>query len=151
MRIEILTALSGLIGAIVGGSATVFGIIVQQHYATKRERMKLYEEKLFSAYQTLYKFMNELDETFSPLHGAESDFIDLIEHSYIPTVKPLILFYPKSIRNILNQLESQYMGMKYTDFSSPQSFDEFIREEIVKIDRKLYKLIEKQTDHIIGY
>jgi len=151
MRIEILAALSGLIGAIVGGSATVFGIIVQQHYATKRERMRLYERKLFVAYQTLYKFMNELDETFSPLHGAESDFIDLMRYSYIPKVKPLILFYPKSIRNILNQLESQYMGMNYSDFSSPQSFHEFSHKEIFKIDRKLYKLIEKQTDHIIGY
>jgi len=35
------TAVAGFLGALIGACASLFGLVVQQHYQTKRERMKI--------------------------------------------------------------------------------------------------------------
>ena len=44
-------ALSGLIGGFVGAAATLGGLIIQQHYQTKRERVKIAADLGLAEYQ----------------------------------------------------------------------------------------------------
>lgn len=45
-------AIAGFLGALVGAGASLLGLVVQQHYQTKRERMKMAADLGLSEYQT---------------------------------------------------------------------------------------------------
>jgi hypothetical protein len=44
-------AITGFVGALVGAGASLFGLMIQQHYQTKRERVKVASELALVEYQ----------------------------------------------------------------------------------------------------
>ena len=44
-------AIAGLIGGLVGAGASLLGLVIQQHYQTKRERVKVGADLALSEYQ----------------------------------------------------------------------------------------------------
>jgi hypothetical protein len=46
------TALAGFLGALLGASASLLGLVIQQHYQTKRERIKIAADLGLSEYKS---------------------------------------------------------------------------------------------------
>ena len=44
-------AIAGLVGGVVGAGASLLGLVIQQHYQTKRERVKVAAELGLAEYQ----------------------------------------------------------------------------------------------------
>ena len=44
-------AIAGLMGGLVGAGASLLGLVIQQHYQTKRERVKVGADLALSEYQ----------------------------------------------------------------------------------------------------
>lgn len=45
------TAIAGFLGALIGAGASLLGLVIQQHYQTKRERLKIAADLGLSEYK----------------------------------------------------------------------------------------------------
>jgi hypothetical protein len=150
MKPEVISLLIGLIGALTGASASIAIIIVQQHFETKRERMRLYQSDLLAAYRSLYTFAAHVEDMLSPPEDIRRDFRELMQRSYFPQVKPNILLFPQRIRKILATFESQYDCLGNPDLIASPPFDEFMRNKAGGILEKLRRAVEGRTDRMLG-
>lgn len=151
MKSETISILAGLFGALIGAAASVLTIIVQQHFETRREQMRLHQSDLLLAYKTLYAFVAHLEDMLSPPEDPRRDFRDLMQRNYYREVKPQMLLFPPAIRELLSRLESQDACLGNPDLIPTPPFDEFINKEVGRILRKLRRLVEGMTDHLLGF
>ncbi len=115
MKPETISILAGLFGALIGATASILVILVQQHFETKRERMRLHQSEILTAYRSLYSFVARLEDILCPPEDIRQDFRDLMENSYYRKVKPNMLLLPPAIRNLLSELEAQDACLKNAD------------------------------------
>lgn len=150
MKPEVISILAGLVGALIGASASVVTIIVQQHFKTRRERMRLHQSEILAAYRLLYAFVAHVEEMLSPPEDIRHDFRDLMRRSYFPHVKPNMLLFPQRIRKILAAFESQYNCLGNPDLIASPPFDDFMRNKVGGILEKLRRAVEGRTDRMLG-
>jgi hypothetical protein len=150
MKPELVSALAGLFGALIGAAASVLTIVVQQHFETKRERMKLHQVELLSAYKTLYAFISQAESMLSSPEDIRRDFIELMRRTYFPKVRPKLLLFAPQIRDPLMVLEVQYDCLSNPDLIARPPFDEFMRKKVPDILEALRRSVEKRTDRMLG-
>ncbi len=64
------SAIAGLIGGVVGAGASLLGLVIQQHYQTKRERTKAAADLALAEYQHDLDLLKKVGRgTIAPLAG----------------------------------------------------------------------------------
>jgi hypothetical protein len=61
------TAVAGFLGALIGAGASLLGLVIQQHYQTKRERMKIAADLGLSEYQSGLELVFKRGGTLPPV------------------------------------------------------------------------------------
>ena len=58
------TAFAGFLGALIGAGASLLGLLIQQQYQTKRERMKIAADLGLSEYQSALELGNRSGRSY---------------------------------------------------------------------------------------
>ena len=81
-------AIIGLVGAVVGASASLLGLVIQQHYQTKRERTKVAADLGLAEYQRdLDLAKNANGGLVAPLAGYVISYVRLLDE--LSTGRPI--------------------------------------------------------------
>jgi len=133
--------------------ASLGTILIREWITSRRqiriERFKMYESNVFSAYNELYQFISHAYSWLWPPSEPAREFRDLMKTFYFKDIKKHMLFYNSEVRNILGTLESQYVCMGDSDLIPEKPFDEFYRNDLIKLLQELEKAVEQRTDLIL--
>lgn len=133
---------------LIPASVTLVGLWISKEYKIKLERIKLWENEKFKAYNELYKFISS-GYLIWPPNDERVDYIDLMKRYYLKTIKQNMLFYQTEIRELLKQMETQYYSIGNPDIYNTKPFDLFFREDFLDTLIKLEKLIEEKIDELV--
>ena len=61
------TAVAGFLGALIGAGASLLGLVIQQHYQTKRERLKIAADLGLSEYKSCLELVFKRGGTMPPV------------------------------------------------------------------------------------
>ena len=111
----------------------------------KLEKIKTYDEKKFQAYRALYDFIS-IAYSYYPPNDERTEFVHLMKNHFFSKVKINYPYYKKEIREKIKEFESQYQCLGDPDFYPRIPFDEFYRNEYIKILNELNQTVEKIFD-----
>jgi hypothetical protein len=133
--------------------ASLGGILIKEWISTrsqvKLERLKIYESDIFKAYNQLYQFTSNAYEWLWPPSDPAQEFSELMKSSSFKGVKENMLFYNSEIREVLEKFESQNTCLRDPDLIPEKSFDDFYRDDLLNLLRKLENDVKCRTDNIL--
>lgn len=138
---------AGFFTSLVSLGAVLIKEILSSRTQISIERLKLHERDWLDAYKKLYSFVVHAGYMLFPLNEPRSDFIAIMKgHSFTKEVKPNMLLFTVEIREMLRELESQYVCLDDPDLNPPIAFEDFIKTRVSKLLEALLEAIEKQTE-----
>ncbi len=139
----------GFFTAVASLGSILIGEWIRSRHQIRIERLKIYESNVFSAYNELYHFISRAYSWLWPPNEPAREFRELMEDIYFKDIKKHMLFYSSEVRKILGKLESQYLCMGDPDLIPEKPFDEFYRDDLVKLLQELGRAVEQRTDLIL--
>lgn len=132
-------------------TVTALGSLVLQELIRPRsqariERLKMYDFEILTAHKSLYLFISNMGENFTPPEAPREDFIYVMKTDFYKNVQPNMLLFAPEIRNILVDFDAQYRCLVNQELSTKLTFDEFVDKEIHKVLDSLKTLVEKSVD-----
>ena len=112
----------------------------------KLEKIKLYDEKKFTAYLELYDFLATAFAFYWPPDEPRKEFIYLMKNHFFIKVKKHYPYFSKEIRISLKIIGNQYLCIGDPDIQSKVPFEQFYKSEYLKLIKELEKTIEKTFD-----
>ena len=114
-------------------------------YQLEIERVKLFDKDRTEAYRRLLRFAHKLkNHTFPLAADKRREFIRIIEEDYLDSVEHELIYFDEMSAKILDELESRYVCMSYSDLIPEMDQN----EEREFLENKLFVLSDELASHV---
>lgn len=121
--------------------------LIEKNAKIKLARIRLYDTKKFKAYISIYDFISLAHNNFWPPDEPHRSFKELMKNHYYSKVKKYYPYISKEIRVNLKTIESQYECLGDPDLRPEPPFEQFYRNDYLKLLNELENQIEKTFDN----
>ena len=141
---EAIYSLIGMgIGTILGGAVCLINTHLTNRTNIRLEKLKLHGGHRTEAYKNLLSFSENLFT--DPTTDMSEGFLCTMKAGFYKKIFPNYLYYPKRIRELLDELKSQYDIWGHPDFFDEKEADKFLNR-LNTVARELQDLSIKEAD-----
>lgn len=140
-------AIYALIGTAFGCGISLIGTYLMNKNNIRLEKMKMHEKERIKAHGNLLHFSDRI--MCSPDDEIHTHFLDVMKIGFYKNIFPNYLYYNKNIRDLLNELKSQYICWGHTDYWDFEESVKFLRENLNDIATKLQELCIEDVEKVI--
>jgi hypothetical protein len=131
------------IGTILGGGIALINTYLTNRANIRLEKLKMHEGPRIEAYKNLLHFSERIFG--DPTDDMSTGFLLTMKADFYKKIFPNYLYYPKKIRELLDELKNQYDCWGHPDFFDEKEADKFLGR-LNTIARELQDLSIKEAD-----